>query len=90
MNYRVGSLSYWTGDKNIVIISNKKNKILDLLKKPRRTSEISDLLDVDPKSSFKRLKELEELNLVRKNDKFWYRIPSEKGVIVYNISNRDR
>lgn len=89
-NYRVGSLSYWTTEKNIIIISDRKRTILNILNQPKRTSEISKLMKVDPKSSFRRLKELEKLNLVRKNDGLWYKIPVDKEVITYRIRNRDR
>lgn len=88
-NYRVGSLSYWTADKNIIIISDRKRTILNLLNQPKRTSEISKLMKVDPKSSFRRLKELKKLNLVRKNNGLWYKMPVDKEVITYRIRNRD-
>lgn len=89
-NYRVGSLSYWTGNKTHIIISDRKKTILNLLKIPRRTFEVANSMKVGQKAASRRLKELEELNLVKRKNKFWYKIPVEKEVIVYRIHNRDR
>ncbi len=89
-DYRVGSLSYWTADKGIIIISNRKKMILDIIGEPKRLSEISRLMKINSKAAFRRLKELEKLNLVRKYNDLWYKLPVDKEVIVYRIRNRDR
>lgn len=89
-DHRVGSLNYWTGNKDVIIISNRKKSILDSLDRPRRLFQISKVMKVDDKSSLRRLKELEKLNLVERNRYFWYRKPTKKEVIVYNIGIRDR
>lgn len=88
-NYRVGSSSYWTGNKNIVIISDRKKFIIETLKTPKRTSEISKLMQADFKSASRRLKELERLNLVRRYNGLWSKRPIDKEVVVYRIRNGD-
>ena len=82
--YQVGSRSYWTKDRKILIISKLKCKYLQLFNRPRTTTEFAKIFKVCYKSSFKRLKELEKLSLVkRKNDKKWVKIPIQKSVVVY-------
>jgi len=82
-NYRARSLTYWTANKNIIIISDRKNSILSLLKIPKRTSDVSKLMKVDPKSSFKRLKELKKLNLVERDGRgLWHKIQTNHQIIV--------
>jgi len=81
-NYRVHSRDYWTKDNNLIIISKVKNKYLFYLTMPRRTSEIAKKFKVCPKNAFKRLKELEKLNLVkRESNKKWIRIPIRKKIL---------
>jgi hypothetical protein len=83
INFRVGSMDYWTNNFNIIIISKIKNKYLDYLFEPRITSDFSKKFKVCPRSSFKRLKELQNLNLVeRKMDKKWIRTSINKEIIV--------
>jgi len=83
-NFRVHSVNFWV-NKNvkIILISKRKQQILDLLNIPRKTSEISKLLKISWKSVFRRLKELEELNLVKRLDGLWYKIKTEKEVIAF-------
>jgi DNA-binding transcriptional ArsR family regulator len=64
--YRSRSLMYWIRSNiNIIVISRTKYDILRMLSRPRRVYEISNLRNSDWKSSFRRLKELEKLNLVK-------------------------
>ncbi|MAG01848.1 hypothetical protein CMI42_00785 [Candidatus Pacearchaeota archaeon] len=82
-DFRVGSLNYWTNNSNLIIISGIKNKYLLMLKNPRRISEIAKEFKVNSKSSYRRLKELERLNLItRREDKRWIRKRMEKKIIV--------
>ncbi len=81
--FRVRSISYWINSKhNIVIISNTKSKILKFLNEPKKVYEISKHSKVSWKSSFKRLKELERLNLVRHENNLWYKVGTDKEVMV--------
>lgn len=80
--FKIGSLYYWVNSsRNIILISEVKLDILKILRKPRRVYEISKIRDVNWKSSFKRLKELEKLKLVRQRDGLWYRLPTNKEVV---------
>ena len=84
-NFRSGSKSFWIrNDQNIIIISNLKKKYLNILMKGNKnTTEIANYFNVDFKSSFRRLKELENLGLVRrKEDKKWEKLNPDKKVIV--------
>lgn len=83
--FRVGSKSYWIrNDSNTTIISKIKKNYLDLLADSNKTTkEITNYFNVDYKSSFRRLKELEKLRLVIRNgDKKWQRVISTKEVLV--------
>lgn len=82
-NFRVQSKSYWVRrDKNLIIISKKKERVLNLLRKPRLTSEIAENLNVAWKSVSRRLKELEKLNLVNQNNKgYWSRKKCRKKIL---------
>jgi len=82
-NFRVKSKTYWTNDKNIIIISNIKNNYLLCLDQPKLTSEIAKEFKVDWKSSFGRLNELKKLDLVQINEnKEWQKIKSSKKIVV--------
>lgn len=84
-NFRVRSKDYWIrNDQNIVIISKLKEKYLDFqTKSDKTTKEIANYFKVNYKSSFRRLKELEKLGLVRRNkDKTWKIIKPTKEVFV--------
>ncbi len=82
-NYRSGSKSYWT-KSNFIIISPIKKRYIDLIKKGlKRTNQFSKILNVDYNSSYKRLKELEKLKLVKRNkDKTWELINFHKRILV--------
>tara|TARA_Y100000310_G_scaffold340839_1_gene437982 strand:- start:217 stop:1236 length:1020 start_codon:yes stop_codon:yes gene_type:complete len=82
-NYRSGSKSYWT-KSNFIIISPLKKRYINLIKKGlKRTNEFSKILRVGYKASHKRLKELEKLELIKRNkDKTWELINSHKRTIV--------
>jgi hypothetical protein len=82
-NFRVRSIDYWTKDKNIIIISKLKKDYLLFLNKPKPTSDFAKQFKVDWKSSFGRLKELEKLNLVRRQkDGKWIKVPIKKNILV--------
>ena len=84
-NFRCGSKSYWIrNDQNIIIISKLKNEYLNILNNSdKNTAEIANYFNVDFQSSFRRLKELEKLRLVkRKENKRWEMINTDKKVIV--------
>lgn len=84
-NFRIGSIDYWTNKKDLIIISKLKNNYLLYLTKSRKTSDFAKRFKVDPKSSFRRLKELQTLNLVeRDKNKNWMIIPTNKEIRVIN------
>ena len=74
-NFRIQSIDYWTNKLDLIIISEIKRNYLLFLDKSRKTHEFAKNFNVCHKSSFKRLKELEKLGLVvRDNKKNWERI----------------
>jgi len=82
LNFRVGSIDYWINDKDILIISKLKNDYLLFLNTPKQISECAKHFKVCWKSSFRRLKELEKLNLIRrKNNEQWMKIPTKKNIL---------
>lgn len=82
-NFRVGSVDYWTNDKNLIIISKLKKEYLFFLDMPRKTSEFARHFCVDWKSSFERLKELKNLNLVRREPNGeWIKLNTKKKIMV--------
>ncbi len=80
-NFRIRSVDYWTNNPNLIIISKLKKEYLILIDNPRPTSEFAKYFKIDWKSSFRRLKELEKLNLVRRleNGK-WMKLPNQKTI----------
>lgn len=84
-DFRVGSINYWIrNDQNVIIVSKLKKKYIDLLTKSYKTTkEIANYFKVNDKSSYRRLKELEKLGLVKKKeDKRWQRVNSGKEVVI--------
>ena len=83
VNFRIGSIDYWVKNSNKVIISKLKQKYLNVLGNNKlSTKEISGIFKVCWKSSFRRLKELEKLGLVKiTKDKRWQKIKTNKKVI---------
>jgi hypothetical protein len=82
-NYRIGSMDYWTNNKDLIIISSLKNNYLSFLDEPKQTSEFAKYLKVNWKSSFNRLNELQKLNLVTLEDNGkWKRTQTEKQILV--------
>jgi hypothetical protein len=82
--FRINSVTYWVNiNQNIIIISKRKQQILQLLNKSQKTSDISKILKITWKSTFKRLKELERLNLVKNSNNLWYKVKTNKEVIVF-------
>lgn len=83
INYRVGSIDYWTNNNNLIIISKIKKEYLSFLTKERKTYEFAKHFNVDWKSSFRRLTELKKLNLVKMEENgIWKKTPTEKKIIV--------
>ena len=82
-NFRVGNKDYWTNDKALIIISFKKGKILYFLNEPKLTSEIAKEFKVSWKSLFRRLNELKNLNLVKREiNKTWVKLQTKKKILV--------
>ena len=84
-NYRVRSKDYWIEkDQNKVIISSVKGKYLKILRNDIiNTKDISKKFNVCWKSSFRRLKELEELGLVKiDKNKNWSIQETKRGIVV--------
>lgn len=83
-NYRVYSKTYWIRkDQNVIIISKRKEKILKFLKNPRLTSEVADNFKITWKAAFRRLKELNKLNLIIQDTKgYWSKQKCKKKVMV--------
>lgn len=66
--YRCISTNYWVLSKsNVIVISQVKHIILKTLHTEMRTSEIARILDREDRTTFKRLKELEFLRLVKQD-----------------------
>ena len=82
--FKIGSLTYWTCRKDLIIISKKKFSYLELLKSGiNKTSYLARILDVCPKSSKNRLLELQKLGLVKhKKDKSWELVNCNKEIII--------
>jgi len=68
--YKVYSSFYWVRtDQNIIIVSLIKYKYLKFIGQTKKTAEeCSKRFGVNPKSSRNRLKELEKLGLVKRDD----------------------
>ncbi|MDP3918456.1 MAG: hypothetical protein Q8Q35_00940 [Nanoarchaeota archaeon] len=83
-SFRVRSLTYWTLNKEIIIISSTKQEYLRLLNiNNYKTSEIARILKVCPKSANNRLFELKKLKLINRNlDKSWTLSFNNKEIIV--------
>lgn len=72
--YRINSLTYWTNNKNLIIISKRKQEYIKKLQiKEMRTIDMARALNITSRSVNNRLNELVKLNLVgRKENKSWY------------------
>lgn len=82
-NFRVKSYNYWTKNSNLTIISKLKKDYLLFLNKPKQTSEFAKHFKVCWKSSFRRLKELEKLNLTRRmKNGTWIKLQTKKKILV--------
>lgn len=80
-NFRIASRDYWTNNNEVILISKLKEKYITFLKNAKTTSEIAKEFKVSWKSSFRRLKELEKLNLVTLDkDKKWQKVNSTKTI----------
>ncbi|MBU0894290.1 MAG: hypothetical protein KKF48_02055 [Nanoarchaeota archaeon] len=81
-NFRVGSVGYWTRNKNLIIISKLKKEYLLFLDESKYTSECAKHFKVCWKSSYNRLKELEKLNLTRReNNGKWMKLSTKKNIL---------
>jgi len=79
-NFRVGSLDYWTNNLELIIISKIKNKYLNYLNQPKRTSDLAKKFKVGQKCSLKILRRLQVLNLIDRNkDKMWSKMSINEG-----------
>jgi hypothetical protein len=82
-DFRIGSINYWTNDKELIIISKIKQKYLLSLNAPKKTSEITKEFKVSWKSSFKRLDELKKLGLVEIDEnKKWKKKKITKKILI--------
>lgn len=82
-NFRTGSMTYWTNNPDIVIISKIKDKYLQFLDRPMLTSEFAKEFKVSWGSSFGRLDELEKLGLVEIDEnKKWNKKQMKKRILV--------
>ncbi|MFZ3078002.1 MAG: hypothetical protein WA139_06110 [Candidatus Aenigmatarchaeota archaeon] len=82
-NFRVRSKNYWVNsDSKLILISERKKSILNLLKNPLRTVDIANNLNIDEKSIARRLAELQKLGLVERNEYLWSRTDIDKEVKV--------
>lgn len=82
-NFRVRSKTYWTKNKDLIIISDIKKRYLELLNAgSSSTQDIAKALNITWKAANKRLKELEKLGLVRKQAGSWMLANNKKEVIV--------
>ncbi len=82
--FRVRSQSYWIlASQKTIIISSVKQRYLNLLNRnPHTTTELVKYIHVTSRSASKRLRELEKLELVaRDDDKKWKLLSSEKKII---------
>jgi len=83
--FRVKSKTYWIkSNQNKIIISKIKEKYLKSLKKREKTTaELAKEINVNRRSAFRRLKELQKLNLVDRDSKgLWRKKSQVKKVIV--------
>jgi predicted transcriptional regulator len=84
LNFKVRSGMFWIRkDQNIILISNVKKEYLGLLKKGVQTTiDLAKKRNVDFKSAYRRLRELERLRLVKQNpNKEWELCAANKEVI---------
>lgn len=82
-NFQVRSKNYWLkNDSKIIPISKRKKTILDCLSIPRRTCEITGILKIDEKGTLRRLRELNNLGLVSRNNYHWYKLPIDYEVMI--------
>ena len=85
INFRVKSKDYWIKkNQNILILSKiKQNYLKFLTNSEKNTQEFAKFFNVNWKSSFRRLKELEKLQIVKRNkDKTWRLLSMNKKVII--------
>jgi len=84
-DFRVRSVNYWIRkDQKIIIISSLKGKYLDFLGNTNKNTKVFSIqFNVNWRSAFKRLKELEKLGLVkRERDKTWRKTNMKEKVIL--------
>lgn len=84
MDYRSGSQSYWIRrDQNTIIISEIKEKYLELLRDRKlKVGEIADHFSVTKSSAYKNLHSLQDLGLIKKKNHEWKTMETEEKVIV--------
>ncbi|MCX6670639.1 MAG: hypothetical protein NTX92_01790 [Euryarchaeota archaeon] len=83
--YKIRSDAYWirTDQKKIIISRVKQNYLSSLKKRKKKISELAKEFNVCWKSAYRRLNELQKLQLVQQdNNRFWEYVPTTKEVIV--------
>jgi len=82
-NFRVRNVDYWIKNGDLIIISKIKKEYLLFLSRPKKTSDFAKNFKVCWKSSFKRLRELEKLGLViREDNGNWKRVKTKRKIFV--------
>lgn len=84
-NFRVKNKDYWIKNAaNIIVISQIKQRYLNAFRNNEiSTKQFSVMFGVCWKSSFRRLKELEKLELVERNkNKTWSKVKNSRKVVV--------
>ncbi len=83
MNFRVGSIDYWTNKRDIIIISKRKQKYLNLLRDGKKTIyTLAEALKINNRPVEKRLLELQHLGLIEKKNNEWKITKIDKKIIV--------
>lgn len=84
INFRVKSFSYWLRtDINTIIISQHKKQYLDLISDtPIKTGDVSKMMKVNWKAANMRLKELENLGLIKQLNYQWTICKKDVKIIV--------
>jgi predicted transcriptional regulator len=65
------------------VVSKVKSSLLAILDKAKTTAEVAKSAGKSWKSVYRRLNELEKLNLVKRDGKLWRRTPTEKKIVVH-------
>ena len=81
--FKVRSSYYWIRtDQDRVVISTEKFRLLNMLTRPQRVSELARIVQRTHKAVARRLTEMSRLGLVEERNNNWCRIEGKKRVIV--------